>query len=84
MQRNRNIPNYCKPWPGNSPGLNPIENAWKICNSPVKKRKPHLAKGIGKFLNRSGVISLRRLLRICRQYASQVMDAQGWKYEALI
>jgi hypothetical protein len=39
-------------WPSNSPGLNPIENLWKLMKEKVEKTRPTNLKDLEEIINR--------------------------------
>lgn len=74
---NENIPNYCFPWPGNSPDLNPIENVWRLCNIAIQKRKPRTAQGYWRLLK-------QEWMKVPQQTIKKLIDSMPRRLQAVI
>ena len=68
-------------WPGNSPDLNPIENAWKLIKARVKEAKPtslpHLQKVIEDVWYDMDIHYFRCLVESMPRRMQDVIKAKG-------
>lgn len=76
-----NAPSEIRPWPANSPDLNPIENCWAKLSSAVVKRRPTTVKQLWKMVEEEwdnlSMNYIRKLIDSMPNRLQKVIDAGG-------